>query len=589
MVDGGEPWGVIPNDKPALGRDTGVMNIWRILRIVAAAAAMAVLATACNSSGSIEIADVAPVAEESAVTATETSPEPSPALEDPDQSENDAEAADPAPAEAPERTSEQQPAPATSRKPITPVETLRDIDFENGFTYETLLEFGEPFATVQDGYFENGTWGDEDFYSFSARSTAYGDLDGDGIEEVALATSWNGGGTGHFDSVRVYRLTNGQPERAGIVPFGDRADGGVHRVRIVDGTVRVWYFADGQGACCPTHLAEATLLLGPHSLVDATRGEARTWEVPASNEAPIELKFAPGTSSAYLSVYGSTMQGLVTFEAQAGQLFETRLLEGPEPAIVLTDQTTGSVLDPWRTELPSTGVYELSTGFPTEAEATAELEVRIGATEQRAEAMWTTGVDQVLLSDEPRVLSSVTWPVFADAGVTAVAEQFATGLDDYWVEAIESGLDVPQGESTYDASFTVSLATPDLVSIDFIYYEYVCCRPYPNYGSRGLVIDRASGLVPVEELLDLTRADEIFTLWHQQLTADEDFVPGYDFVNEFGAMASALDAVTLTPDGVEFGTDRNELGGGTIPTVTLLTWDQLGDLVDPSIAARAQQ
>ena len=129
--------------------------------------------------------------------------------------------------------------------------SIRDVDFMNGFTFDTGLDFGPTAVTVVGGFYENGEFGDDEFYWFGVTQVDIGDLDGDGAEEAIVATSWNGGGTGYFDTVSAFRLADGVVESAGSVLFGDRADGGIYDVRIEDGSAYVWSFSSTMGACWP--------------------------------------------------------------------------------------------------------------------------------------------------------------------------------------------------------------------------------------------------------------------------------------------------------------------------------------------------
>ncbi|MBT5758004.1 MAG: hypothetical protein HOI41_23905, partial [Acidimicrobiaceae bacterium] len=47
-----------------------------------------------------------------------------------------------------------------------------------------------------------------------------------------------------------------------------------------------------------------------------------------------------------------------------------------------------------------------------------------------------------------------------------------------------------------------------------------------------------------------------------------------------------FDSLTLLPHGVEFGTMRNGLGGGSPGTLTVVGYDQLGSLVNPDLLIR---
>lgn len=86
----------------------------------------------------------------------------------------------------------------------------------------------------------------------SASAPTFGDLDGDGAEEAVQVTTLNTGGTGQFTLVWVFHLAGGKPQVLGVVPGGDRADGGVVGVDIDAGELIVFRYTGGEGACCPT-------------------------------------------------------------------------------------------------------------------------------------------------------------------------------------------------------------------------------------------------------------------------------------------------------------------------------------------------
>jgi len=134
----------------------------------------------------------------------------------------------------------------------------------------------------------------------------------------------------------------------------------------------------------------------------------------------------------------------------------------------------------------------------------------------------------------------------------------------------------------YELLFDVTLESEDLASFRWNWYEYVCCRPHPNHGHRSLVIDLAQQrIVPVDEILDLDRLEEIHTIWVDH--ADPEFLPP-DFV-DVTSVTPAFSSIALTPIGVEFGTDRS----GPVPgTTTVVPFAALGDLVMSDFVERAK-
>jgi len=71
----------------------------------------------------------------------------------------------------------------------------------------------------------------------------YGDLDGDGVEEAAVALNYTTGGTMNWDYLYVYKFANGKPELFGRLRSGSRGSGGLLRASIKQGAL-VLDFAD---------------------------------------------------------------------------------------------------------------------------------------------------------------------------------------------------------------------------------------------------------------------------------------------------------------------------------------------------------
>lgn len=71
----------------------------------------------------------------------------------------------------------------------------------------------------------------------------YGDLDGDGLEEAAVALNYTTGGTMNWDYLYVYKLAKGKPILLGRLRSGSRGSGGLLRASINQGAL-VLDFAD---------------------------------------------------------------------------------------------------------------------------------------------------------------------------------------------------------------------------------------------------------------------------------------------------------------------------------------------------------
>jgi len=71
----------------------------------------------------------------------------------------------------------------------------------------------------------------------------YGDLDGDGIEEAAVAMNYTTGGTMNWDYLYVYKFAAGKPKLLERLRSGSRGSGGLLRASINQGAL-VLDFAD---------------------------------------------------------------------------------------------------------------------------------------------------------------------------------------------------------------------------------------------------------------------------------------------------------------------------------------------------------
>ena len=229
-----------------------------------------------------------------------------------------------------------------------------------------------------------------------------------------------------------------------------------------------------------------------------------------------------------------------------------------------------------------------TSSFEEERDSKTTIEVTIGDGEPEPAVSWVPATEQTLVTEEPYVTSSLVWPVFESTqpGTAAANEAmaaFVTELDDYWIQDVTEFSD-PQDDSTFDVSYDITLTTTELVSVRFDYYDYVCCRPYPNYGPRATVLDLAAGrLVPVSEIIDTNRLAEVNDLWITELDR-QGLLP--DTVEAMLAQSPRFDSLALYPDGIEFGTERNSLGAGMPGTLAFVSFAELGDLVNPSLVAR---
>ena len=81
---------------------------------------------------------------------------------------------------------------------------------------------------------------------------AFGDLNGDGLEDAAVVLSYSGGGSGTFFDLFAVLNQNGTPDAVGSRDLGDRVR--IKSLEITDGDIVLMMVAHGpdDGLCCPT-------------------------------------------------------------------------------------------------------------------------------------------------------------------------------------------------------------------------------------------------------------------------------------------------------------------------------------------------
>jgi hypothetical protein len=145
---------------------------------------------------------------------------------------------------------------------LSPTQTgdIRKFDFQN-------FEFTWAGESVRVRHGE-GTYrarGRASFsYSVERVTVSFGDMAGDGKEEAAVTLYYRGGGTGAFSTGLLFALTQGKLTLLAQFEGGDRADGGIREVKIVDGRLRIQRNeperngTDPIGICCPAYYITTT-------------------------------------------------------------------------------------------------------------------------------------------------------------------------------------------------------------------------------------------------------------------------------------------------------------------------------------------
>ena len=465
---------------------------------------------------------------------------------------------------------------------------ILDVDFRNDFRYQASFD-PERVVEVVNGEF----LADDDDVTLRVVDVKYGDLDGDGDQEAVVHTVFNTGGMGHFGRLSVWGIDGDSVVERGWVGAGDRADGGLAHYEIRDRMVLTENYLTDQGACCPNMLIQQRLALTSAGLVSVEHVQPLRWLSLNGIDTP-ELIFIPGTSAAIVAHQTVDPHELI-FEAARGQWLTVASRRGFASAVQVTDPDGDvigeSAAGAIELELPADGFYRLRF-LPTGSDTEALTDVSITNHRIVPSPALAVRLRDVAVDVEPAAYLVAAWPEFVlpDSGdLTRQTEDWVAEQTDWWIAGVidyppeDRGMDGPSSGGTYELLYEVTLASNDLVSVRWNWFEYVCCRAYPNLGHASLVVDIAERrIVPVDEILDLDRLDEIHHVWISKATNDgvlpEDYL-------EFAGDEPKFTSVSLNPAGIEFGTDRD---GGLSATTTVVPWDALGDLVQPGIADRAR-
>ena len=133
----------------------------------------------------------------------------------------------------------------------TPGSSLTVDKLRNGTYFAPA--FGRNVTLVNGSYSVNTA---SDVYNVQMLDIhAFGDLNGDGVEDAGIILVENGGGTGQFESVIAVYNSGGSPSQAGQYILGDRVQ--INSMNISSGVIHLDMLVQGPSdpLCCPS-LAE---------------------------------------------------------------------------------------------------------------------------------------------------------------------------------------------------------------------------------------------------------------------------------------------------------------------------------------------
>lgn len=243
-------------------------------------------------------------------------------------------------------------------------QAIRKVDFRN-FSYPTCFDEEKKTTRIINGKYSRKVKEGDSSYSvyFEVRNIVYGDLDGDGQEEAVIDTICNSGGTGQFTDGQVYRMQNGKPVWIGSLGVGDRADGGLHDIKYVNGLLKVARYGGNSGACCPDYIETFSYKLTGKGLVETGKAIISDYISKDGNYAVRRLRFQRGASATV--VKGATKGSeAYLIGARAGQTMSLKIsatnvevnLQAPEGAEIAQPKLNQA----WSVKLPTNGDYRLS-------------------------------------------------------------------------------------------------------------------------------------------------------------------------------------------------------------------------------------
>src|SRR5262245_53424758 len=167
--------------------------------------------------------------------------------------------------------------PTSSALQRAPKKSIRAVDFRN-FSYPETEGLHIPHSRKRSFKLKDGALpetrdkqGFVDGMGIDLSAVSYGDVTGDGKDEALQTMSIVTGGSALPDSVYIYTLKESKPRLLWAFDTGDRADGGLRRVKAENGRLLVELYGNGKipgkdfgaedktnrGACCPMFFTRA--------------------------------------------------------------------------------------------------------------------------------------------------------------------------------------------------------------------------------------------------------------------------------------------------------------------------------------------
>jgi len=233
---------------------------------------------------------------------------------------------------------------------------IHSVDFKN-FTYSAHCASDTPETmTVKDGEFSKETPQDGyvDRLYLQVTDIAYGDLNGDKLDEAIVLTVCNTGGTGNFSEGFVFAMKGAKAVMAARIGGGDRAYGGLRSTRVENGQLIVDSNDPGKdgAACCPELILTTTYKLVGNKLTKVGKETSR--DIYPSER----VTFAKGMSGKTFKITIPEEEGRrYIVGARAGQTLTVTVDTDQASLRLLGDAAVKFGVNNFVVKLPSTGDF----------------------------------------------------------------------------------------------------------------------------------------------------------------------------------------------------------------------------------------
>jgi hypothetical protein len=183
-----------------------------------------------------------------------------------------------------------------------PAPTASRLTAEQLKNAEYYLPQYDRTVKLANGSYEAGSGAD--YISTTLLTTlAFGDLNGDGVDDAAVLLAENGGGSGVFVSVIVMLNQNGQPAQSSSALIDDRPQ--INGLSIENGQITVAATIHGPSdpGCCPNFPVSETYAWTPTQL-ELVRFSSKT-PTGIERELHLDLPVPDTEASSFLQVQGS--------------------------------------------------------------------------------------------------------------------------------------------------------------------------------------------------------------------------------------------------------------------------------------------